>query len=179
MSGWKRYQEYLKAESRGVDDRLEKAGLAPLGTNALRRNLIGALLPSTPEEFGQASDDIDAVAILPLAKAGVEHKASQRAKAKSRRSPGRELVISIAKNPEYRNEKARELWPRFIGELTLGGCDPEEHVADGRGLSTAKVNYVVYPNTPQERGAEMTFSRFKDIVSQSRNGKISLAGLSI
>jgi hypothetical protein len=145
----------------------------PLGANALRRTLIGALPPSTPEEFGQASDDVDAHTTLPLAAQAIKHKSTQQAKARSPRSPGLALVISLSKNPEYRNETARELWPRFINELRRNRCDPEERHTGGQGPNAFQVNYVVYPDEPRERAAQMTFSSFKGIVSQTRNEKFN------
>jgi hypothetical protein len=105
--------------------------------------------------------------IAHAATAGLKHREAQRRRAQRPRvkvtDDGQtigQMVEQLIRNPEHKDETARELWPQFYAALDKLGLDPQE------------VPYSdTYKYTFGKKQRKMSYRQFANIVSASRARK--------
>jgi len=99
---------------------------------------------------------------------GLRAKESQRARAKKPRGKVddgraiRDIITGLASKPEYREDKASELWPHLHNTLDELELSPDE---SGDPADPAKSFYTYDFKGKRKR---LTYGRFKNIVSEHR-----------
>jgi hypothetical protein len=109
----------------------------------------------------------------PVFEMGMRTKENNRIKARKSRGKITEdgknieqVIGELTHNPEYRDEPAKELWPRFFAKLGELGLDPEDQDKSGDSERWAYRYYDFRGNRKR-----LGFGRFANIVSRCRRNK--------
>jgi hypothetical protein len=143
------------------------AYIGHLKTFAALKWLILENPPSSPDKDAACRLVNESLA-APIYETGLRHKTAQQRRARKPR--GRfgddsvtmlQVVHALARQPEHREQTARELWPHLFAKLEKLGVDPVEEV----DRDPRKAHYTYDFNHMRKK---VTFGHFSNLVSQVR-----------
>ena len=126
--------------------------------------------PEPSRDKDDASLLVSAAMAAPIYRAGINHKETQRLRAKKPRSKLLEdgqsihsIIERLALSPSHRDETAMELWPCFFHELDDAKLRPSE-------INHPDPKKRAYNYKPSNGGrTSITYRRFANLVSEFRN----------
>jgi len=155
-----RYRAYLDERRRDADKALADKGLAPVGLNHLRYDLVKLPPLIDRNDFADMLDRVKDETTKPHIAQSLAYSKTQTVRAKKPRGKlnGNKTIGEISARLVRNNpgETAKELWQRFIGQLTADGLEPRE--------SKSEPLLVVYEGPKGQK--KMAFRTFENKVSK-------------
>lgn len=130
--------------------------------------------PSCSRDTEDAHELISETMNASIVRIGMRHAGAQKARAQKPRGKvtddGKtvtQMIRALTLQPEYLNERAKELWPHFFAQLDSHGLYPREI---NHPIEPKKCAYVYETKNGIK---QITYGRFANMVSQYRSRKKS------